>query len=116
MCKDSMNSCYVLLRDLPKISQNRFRLDNSIGAQRIAPPATWDSANGVIYLANDWALVGWCEDLPLSLMRKYQIEASVKWIGLMMFTERYGEVWEHYPWYDQEDLFEFRFKCSRQPV
>ena len=106
--------CYVRLRELPKLPSHQFRYDNSIGYQRIPPPAFWDTANGVILVDKGFALVGWCDRLPPKLLRKSHEDANQ--IGLMMFCERYGEVWEHYPWYEQEDLDEFRFQCSRPPV
>lgn len=104
----------IKLRDLPKLSPSQFRYDNSIGYLRIPPPAIWDTANGVIRLDSKFALVGWSDYLPEELLRKNYFDANQ--IGLMVFSERYGEVWEHYPWYEEEDLDEFRFECSRQPV
>lgn len=92
----------VRLLDLPIIPAIRFRYDNSVCWHRIPPPAFWDTANGIIRLEPEFSLVGYCLRLPDAVLRASQV--ADEQLGLMMFSQRYGEIWEHYPWYDDDCL------------
>ena len=96
----------VNLYDFPKLPASSFRYDNSVSWNRIPPPAHWDTANNLIRLDSGFSIVGWCLKLPSALIRSSH---DMNQIGLMMFSKRYGEVWEHYPYLDDDDLESMTF-------
>lgn len=100
----------VVLKDLPVLPSTMFRYDNSISWNRIAPPAFWDTAAGLIRIDSKYRIEGWCRWLPDGVLRSSQKKNET--IGLMLFSAKTGSVWEHYPYYEEEDLDEMKFQVS----
>ena len=102
------NKTRFRLKDLPKLSPTKFTPNNSCGVMRVVPPAHWDVASGNIVVEKECALVGWtdCADDALMIGREDQIL-------LMLWSPRWGEIWEHYPLCDEEEREAAVFVCAR---
>lgn len=98
----------VRFRDLPELSPAHFRLVNSVYSCHIPGPAHLDLASGLIKVDDDFWLVGWCGKIDPHLM--YGREGQ---IGLMFFSKDDGEVWEHYPLFDDDDRAAAKFDTKR---
>lgn len=87
-----MTRSRMTLAEIDKLPASRFRYDNSVRYLRLSTPAYWDTAAGRIVVGEPYSVVGWCEKMPSELM--YGREGQ---FGLMMWSEEYGDVWEHFP-------------------
>lgn len=93
----------IRLRDLPEISPSRFQPYNSILWLHI-PTVCWlDTASGFIDVDDDFFLIGCCRRTPEQRKREGNI-------GIMIFSEEHGEVWQHYPISDDEHLQAAKFR------
>jgi hypothetical protein len=76
---------------------------------QVGTPVYLDTASGIIVIEKPWRLLGWCDKLDSILMigREGQI-------GLLMWHPDKGEVWEHYPLFDEDERSTAIFQ-SRPP-
>ena len=96
----------VRLIDLEEVSPNKFQPDEHVLSVHCGTPAYRDSANDTIKVDDEFYLVGWCRNMHARNMfgREGQI-------GLLLFSDEFGTVWQHYPIYDDYDSHNFEVKA-----
>ena len=78
---------YFTGKDIPKISPNKFRYDNSFWYNQLGLAAI--CLQGTVTIDPEWELIGVCADIG-DLNRKDSV-------ALMLFHSEHGEKWQHYP-------------------
>lgn len=92
-----MSERMTRLRDIPELSPSEFSFENSVLHCGVPTPCYRDTASGKIVIEGGFRLVGWCRNMPEHLMHGREGQ-----IGLMLFSEEDGQVWEHYPLFDDD--------------
>ena len=94
--------------DLPELSPMAFQPDKGVGYLRIPTPCWLDLASGLINVDDDFYLVGRC-----TKMHEHVSHGREGQVGIMLFCEEYGEVWEHYPLWDEDEREAANFSTKR---
>lgn len=89
----------ILLKDIPQLSKRRFTHENHCTQHGYPGPCHFDTATGRLRVEYGWHITGWCASPPDELcpgFRKGQIT-------MMFFHAENGEMWQHYPLYDEDE-------------
>jgi hypothetical protein len=91
-----MDGVKVKLIDIPKLSPNAFTHRNSFSSCLTPTCLRLDFETGLVHVGPEWQITGWSAKLPQHLMfgREGQI-------AVMLFCKEDGELWQHYPAYEE---------------
>jgi len=88
----------VRLRDVPQLPKRKFHYRNSCAYLMSMTPCNLDTATGRLFVDRDFQLIGWCANPPSEIMRGRDGQ-----IVMMFANDDDGEMWQHYPLFDQDE-------------
>lgn len=101
----------VKLLEIPQLPKSAFHFRNSCRHAGVPQPARLNLHTGKIEIVQGFAITGWCERPDEQLMHGREGQ-----ILLMFFNPEEGELWEHYPLFDDEDRSNAVFQCVTPPL
>jgi len=101
----------VRLLDIPKLPKTAFHFRNSCRHAGVPQPARLNLHTGKIEIEQGFAITGWCERPDELLMHGREGQ-----ILLMFFHPDEGEIWEHYPLFDEDERSRAVFQCITPPL
>jgi hypothetical protein len=101
----------VRLRDIPQLPKRSFSWRNSCRTAGVPAPCHLDLSSGRLKVDAEFQITGWCDNPDEQLMHGREGQ-----IVLMFFHPEYGEIWEHYPLFDEDEREAAIFECTLPPL